>query len=528
MSDLESSARVALAGSERTIPAGAVETGACDENETATVTVIVRAKSPSTEKAAKLAAEAPKDRKYLTRAELAEEHGATHADIEAVERFAREYGLNVVSSSRARRTVELSGTIAALSAAFGTELRSYRLREGTFRGRSGALSLPAALAPRVTGVFGLDNRPQARAQVRRRVRPAAAASGTYTALQVAQAYAFPGEYDGTGQTIAILELGGGYGAQDLATYFSQLGVAEPSVTSVSVDSATNVPDRDPNGADAEVLLDIEVAGAIAPKAKIVVYFAPNTDQGFLDAVTTIVHDTANAPTIMSISWGGPESTWTAQSFTNFDAAFADAATIGMTVTVAAGDNGSSDGVSDGLAHVDFPASSPHVLACGGTSLVANGATISSETVWNDGSSGGATGGGISDAFALPAWQQNANVPPSVNAGAHVGRGVPDIAGNADPQTGYDVYVDGSSGVVGGTSAVAPLWAGLIARLNQAAGKPLGFVNPTLYANPSALDDIVSGNNGAYSAGPGWDACTGLGTPNGTRLLALVEPSSPAS
>jgi kumamolisin len=195
--------------------------------------------------------------------------------------------------------------------------------------------------------------------------------------------------------------------------------------------------------------------------------------------------------------------------------------LGMTVTVASGDSGSSDGVSDGLAHVDFPASSPHVLACGGTTLKFTKAAIASEVVWNDGSSGGATGGGVSDVFPLPAWQSAAKVPPSANAGAHIGRGVPDVAGNADPETGYEVIVDGSTSIIGGTSAVAPLWAGLIARINANAGKPVGFINPHLYAAPAALRDVRSGNNGAYAARTGWDACTGLGSPNGPKLETLL-------
>lgn len=521
MSDPIASNRSVLAGSERTIPAGAIEAGPCDEREIATVTVVVRAKASSAARAAELALLEPQQREYITRASFAEQFGASRSDIEAVERFAKESGLTVIRSSRARRSVELSGTIADLAAAFGTELRAYRLGDQQFRGRTGALSLPATLAPIVAGVFGLDNRPQARAQFRRLAAATVPTASPFTVPQVAEAYGFPSDFDGTGQTIALLELGGGYAASDLEAFFTGLGITEPSVTSVSVDKAENAPTGDPNSADAEVLLDIEVAGAIAPGAKILVYFAPNTDQGFLDAITTIVHDTTHNPTILSISWGGPESTWTAQSFTSFDAAFADAVTLGMTVFVAAGDSGSSDGVTDGVAHVDFPASSPHVMACGGTQLIADGATIESEIVWNGGASDGATGGGISDEFGLPTWQQNANVPPSVNAGARVGRGVPDVAGNADPQSGYDIYVDGSAGVVGGTSAVAPLWAGLTARLNQAVGKPLGFLNPTLYANPSGLHDITAGNNGAYSAGPGWDACSGLGAPNGAALLALA-------
>jgi kumamolisin len=217
--------------------------------------------------------------------------------------------------------------------------------------------------------------------------------------------------------------------------------------------------------------------------------------------------------------------------TSMDEAFQAAAAMGVTVCVAAGDDGSTDGVTDGLNHVDFPASSPNVLACGGTKLVASGNSITSETVWNElANNEGATGGGISDFFTpVPSWQASAGVPPSANPNHNVGRGVPDVTGNADPTTGYVTLVDGNSDVIGGTSAVAPLWAGLIALINESIGKPAGFINPLLYQNVSADDDfndITTGNNGAYSAGPGWDACSGLGSPIGTQVAAaLGAPSS---
>jgi kumamolisin len=166
-----------------------------------------------------------------------------------------------------------------------------------------------------------------------------------------------------------------------------------------------------------------------------------------------------------------------------------------------------------------------VLACGGTRLVGSSGTISSETVWNDlASNEGATGGGISDVFPLPSWQAGAGVPASANPNHHVGRGVPDVAGDADPTTGYVTLVDGQSGVIGGTSAVAPLWAGLMALINQSFGKPVGFVNALLYQNQEKtadFKDITSGNNGAYSAGPGWDACTGLGSPIGAQVASVL-------
>ncbi len=198
--------------------------------------------------------------------------------------------------------------------------------------------------------------------------------------------------------------------------------------------------------------------------------------------------------------------------------------MAVTVTVAAGDNGSTDGVTDGLQHVDFPASAPHALGCGGTSLKVDGTAIASETVWNDGAALGAGGGGVSDVFPLPDYQASAHIPPSANPGGRVGRGVPDVCGDADPDTGYTVRVDGQTMPIGGTSAVAPLWAGLVALLNEALGHPVGYLQPFLYSAPATagLRDIVSGSNGAYTAGRGWDPCTGLGSPDGSALLEALK------
>jgi kumamolisin len=293
----------------------------------------------------------------------------------------------------------------------------------------------------------------------------------------------------------------------------------PSVSAVSVDGGSNQPG---SSADAEVDLDIEVAGALAPAATFVVYFAPNTDQGFYDAISQAAHSSSQPATVMSISWGGPEDSWSAASRNAMETALEDAAALGVTVCVAAGDGGSSDGESDGQPHADYPASSASVLGCGGTKLMSSGTTITSEVVWDETAAGeGVTGGGVSAVFALPTWQANANVPVAPNG--FTGRGVPDVAGNADPLTGYDVLVDGQSEVVGGTSAVAPLWAALVARLNQQLGKSLGLASVVLYATGgNGFHDITQGNNGTYQAGTGWDACTGWGSPNGTVLLAALS------
>ncbi len=507
-----------------------------DERIEVTVRLRPRAALPAAVKTQTMHAGPPDARNYLSRQQLAADYGADPQDIAKVEAFAAANQLRVAHVSAARRSVWLCGTAAEMSAAFGVTLREYSLpRGGTYRGLDGEISIPADLAGIVVGVFGLDNRPQARPSFRLRrhptgqpgIRPAAAQPAQqFTPDQVARLYNFPTGVDGTGQCIGIIELGGGYNTSDLNTYFSGLGVKAPSVSSVSVDGGTNSPSGDPNSADGEVMLDIEVAGVVAPGAKIVVYFCPNTSQGFLDSITQAVHDTVNKPSVISISWGGPESGWTAQAMEQFDQAFQDAAAVGITVCVAAGDQGSDDGVGDGLAHTDFPASSPNVLACGGTTLDGSGGAITSEVVWNDLPDGGATGGGISAQFPLPSYQQGAGVPPSANPGGRVGRGLPDIAANADPNTGYEVRVDGSAAVVGGTSAVAPLWAGLVALLNQSLGKPVGFLNPNFYGpvhQAGAFRDIVSGNNGAYSAGPGWDACSGCGVADGAKVLAALKP-----
>jgi kumamolisin len=479
---------------------------------------------------------APHQRPPLTREAFAAAHGADPADVQEVARFARQHGLRVVGPrTLAGRMVHLSGTIANFRRAFRVGLAVYRYAGGIYRGRTGPVNVPLILDGVVQGVFGLDNRPVAKPHFRRKKQLGGAwphALGlSYSPTDVAKLYNFPAGADGKGQCIGIVELGGGYSPGDLSLYFRRLGIPLPQVVSVSVNGAQNRPTGNPNGPDGEVMLDIEVAGAVAPGAKIVVYFARNTDQGFLRAINRAVLDRVHRPSVISISWGGPESSWTQQSLNAFNSAFHAAGHMGVTVCVASGDGGSTDGQPGRLAHVDFPASSPYVLACGGTRLEASGGSISAETVWNDGPQGGGGGGGISEYFPLPPWQANAGVPPSVNPGHHVGRGVPDLAGNADENTGYKVRVDGTDTVIGGTSAVAPLTAGLVALVNQELGTPVGYLNPLLYSKlgkSNAFHDITQGNNdltgnlGAYKAGPGWDACSGFGSPNGSAILAALQ------
>ncbi len=523
--------RFALPGSEK-LPFAQTPTGKAASGSL-TVTVLVRPKTPLDPRSV--------GKLRLTRSSFAQQHGPDPVALKAVRAFAKDFALAVEPGSPApgRRGIRLTGTAAAMQKAFGVNLEQQTENGVTYRVRQGAIELPIELQGLVEAVLGLDSRPQAMPHFRvARNSPAPtipggdagarsivshAAGTSFTPVEIANLYQFPTNRSGAGQTIGIIELGGGYRTADITAYFKSLGLTPPKVVAVSVDKGKNAPTTS-SSADGEVMLDIEVAASVAPGAGIAVYFAPNTDQGFIDAISTAVHDPVNKPSVISISWGGPESSWTQQALSALDAACQAAAALGVTITAASGDNGSTDGATGNT--VDFPASSPHVLACGGTKLTASGGAITSEVVWNElANNEGATGGGVSNVFPRPSWQAGANVPaPSNPAG---GRGVPDVAGDADPATGYTIRVDKQTLVIGGTSAVAPLWAGLIAVANQQNGTSAGFIHPTIYAAKSATGfrDITQGNNGAFSAAPGWDACTGLGSPIASALIPLLATST---
>jgi kumamolisin len=515
---------VPLPNSDHSAPLNCRQVGKTSATQQLTVTVVLKRAQP-------LDIAALKGRQ-LSREEYLNTHGATQAAMDQVRTLAARHGLTLVHEDRAARRVWLRGTAQQLEQTFGVQLNDYEHTApppagSYFHSFTGKISVPEPESAVIETVLGLDTRPIAHPHIRWlsqivKANPNAA-ENSFTPPQVAKAYDYPTTVNGAGQCIALIELGGGFEESDIETYFGQLGITPPTVVAVPVDGGTNSP-GDPNGADGEVALDIQVAGSIAPGARIAVYFTPNTNQGFQDAISAAIHDTTNKPSVISISWGGPESSWDTSSLSSFDNTLQSAAALGVTITVASGDSGSSDGVSDGANHVDFPSSSPHVLGCGGTELEISNGVRSSETVWNDQSQGGgASGGGVSSYFALPSWQSGANVPAPT--GGQGGRGVPDVAGDASPETGYQIFVDGESAVVGGTSAVAPLWAALVALVNQQTGRNAGFLNPALYAGGEAnFYDITSGTNGSYKASAGWDPCTGLGSPDGQKIATLVTSS----
>ncbi len=542
---------ISLPLSERQPVVGSRIIADSDPDERISVTLYVRTnpKAPPLQDVNMVAVNAPP----LSDAAFLEAYGANSADIKKVVDTVTQGGLEVINSSVEKRSVEVAGPTRAIEAFFGVKLQLYQTAEGAYRGRTGAVNIPAGLAQIVEAVLGLDNRKVGAPRLRRDQRAAfgvatvqhideARASGlrpnTYLPTMLSQIYRFSPGTDGDGQCVAILCFNdpsshGGYSRDALGRYFtSVLGVPMPQLVDVVVRGQGNDPGddtgADPADTSGEVMLDIQMVGGIAPKARQVAYFSQFTEQGWVDLINTIITDTVNKPSVISCSYGNPEddqrSAWTLGAIKKVNEAFNAAALRGITICCASGDDGSRDQAGDGRAHADFPASSPYVLGCGGTKLLVSASGHPWEMVWNNGP-GSATGGGVSRFFPLPAWQRHAGVPPSANSG-HIGRGIPDVSGVADPQTGVVIItLDGQHlAVIGGTSATAPMWSGLIARLNQALGKPLGFFNPTLYGYLShgVLRDVYYGNNGAYAARSGWDACTGLGSPDGVNLLAALK------
>jgi len=526
--------KIALAGSFRADPPGATYVGDVDPDERVVVTVHLKRRSPDRFQPGS-AGDLARLSKPMTRRALAAQRRRTHARAAArIEKLAKAYRVTVRRIDLGQRVVTLEASARTMTEVLGATLRIYDDDQYRFRARVGQLMIPKEIAPWTRAILGFDQRPVARRLPR---LGALAGSGGRAGLwptEIAALYGIPLDRDVSSVCVGIVALGGGYLASDLAKALAATGRQAPSVVDQAV--VLDAPTADDglaaqNGnnfdggtvSDQEVALDLQILAGLLPKARIVVYFAGNTIQGLVGAINQAIFDDVNRPQVLSVSWGSAERFWSESARDAMQAVLADAKRLQVTVLFAAGDELATGGLTDGKAHVWFPASSPYALSCGGTLPKLNGATgISEETVWHEGASG--TGGGISDVFPVPAYQSSLVLPPSVNDGV-VRRGVPDVAAAAAGSPGYRIVLNGVEVVKDGTSAVAPLWAGLIAIANAARGKPLGFVNSTLYSNQALFRQIDHGDNRidgkGYDAGAGWNACTGLGVPKGAEIVTAL-------
>jgi kumamolisin len=491
----------------------------------------------------------------LTREQYSEKFGASDLDLSLVCQFAEHYNLTVLGTYKDSAKVQLSGTVSSFNEAFKITINDYTDDVETYRSFSGTLSVPTELSGVITGVMGLDDYGKNKLirSISEKLDPAEVDAGnipaadtlpgaTYlTPQQVSAAYNYPVSpqgysYNGYGRTIGLLQFDGGWTQTNLDSSFGDIGLPNPTVKDVLLLGQTNDPTET---ASAEVMLDIFVAAGMAPKANIVVYFAPNVVSNYIDAFDYIIADTTNNPDVISISWCYIELGWQvfySSIINTMNDRLATCATLGITVVAATGDWGAQGGNYGGAYPATIPmlASNPYVLAAGGTSLVLHANNvIQNEVAWNHDGSG--TGGGTSVLWNLPSYQSGLTVKyfPVGNTASLTVRGIPDIAGNADSATGYRFYYGDTNSYVqvGGTSATAPQVAAFIAIINQLCGRRLGFTHPLFYANQLSFNDITTGNNGyyatntalpAYYATTGWDACTGLGSIRGNAIYQLVR------
>ena len=528
---MDTTARVLLANSAVTVPIDAVS-GPLNLSAPLTITILVRRPThngQSMKEYADLVTNGTTQ--HIGHEEFGSRFGASQEDLGLISDFAARFGLAVDSTHINAAQVKLSGSAEQFNQAFGITLLMVTSGGRSYISYNGTVSIPENLDGTIEYVLGLDD---SQLLMRAGVEFAPeepgymgdTASVPLTPMQSADAYGFP-NHDGYGTCIGIIELGGGYTAENLDSSFSAVDLPTPTVISIGVDGAGNAPDYFNS---AEVVGDIFVAGAAAPGAKIAVYFAPNSTQGFIDAVAEAVHDAVNSPSVISISWAGYEIFWAG---TAMESVLQAAAILGITVCVASGDNGAGNAgffARNGIIDTNlYPSSSPYVLSVGGTRLELNDdCSIAVESVWNQGNN--ASAGGVSVVYSVPSWQSGliATVYPGDAATELTGRGIPDVAANGDPGTGYlyFCYPSNSQVQVGGTSLAAPLWAALIARIVVLTGRRVGFVNGQLYNNTGVLRDITLGDNVTngigYSATAGWDACTGLGSPDAAKIYQLYR------
>ncbi len=550
--------------SERPAPPPGVLKGELDTSAPMDITVQLRSKASDltmdrTLKRIALGRQAP-----LSDQQFMDKFGASEQSLSELSKFASNNGLKISEADLRSGRVVLSGETGSFARAFQTNLSQYDLHGLSIRGREGALMVPNSLANHIEGIYGVDNRPQANFYSKvlgsapqeapkttgsgqsnkvalRAENPAPAPAepapapiepkkaGGYMPNEVADAYQFPQGTTGKGQGVAIIQLGGGVDMANEQAYYKAHGLKTPDIKVISVNGAKTKAGFDA-AADGEVSLDSQVIGAVAPNAKQALIFAPNSDRGFIDAITraTFPEKGENPNQVISISWGAPMESWTEQGRRGMNLAFKKAALKGLSVFAASGDDGAINASPSRTFQVDYPAADPYVTGTGGTRLTIQNGKIASEVAWNNGLGRGAGGGGISP-DPVPDYQVGLKMPANANKTGIPGRGVPDVAGNADPVTGYRIRVGGSESIIGGTSAVSPLYAALAARLNEGLGpgKQVGFMNPFLYKHGMAgtakfYNDIIKGDNNGYNTGPQWDAVTGWGSLNGEKLLQAYK------
>jgi kumamolisin len=454
---------------------------------------------------------------YLTVKQFAARYGATSSTIAKVAKYLRSQGLQTEKASANHLTISAGGTAAQVEKAFGTTLAQFREKGSnhTYFANTAAPKLPTGIASAVSDISGLNNyakyhhNSQANT-VPHAVSPHAAAGLNPTTAKKAYnlTSTVSAGYNGAGSTVGLLEFSG-YSQSDVTKYDTNYSLSVATPTVVSAGGGTT----DTSGQD-EVDLDIEVVQALAPGSTIKVYEAPNSDAGETAVYSKLVSD--DVP-IVSISWGIYESGETSSNRTALNTDFQEAAAQGQSVYAASGDSGSDDAGNGGTS-VDFPASDPYVTGTGGTTLTTSSGTWSKETAWSG------SGGGVSSIFTRPSFQTS-----SENSSSY--RGVPDVAADANPSSGWSIYTEGAWYEFGGTSAAAPNWAAFTAILddeaNATGGSTLGYANSTIYAlassssYSSAFHDVTSGSNGSYSAGTGYDKVTGWGSYNGANFIAAV-------
>jgi kumamolisin len=499
--------RVAIPGTERVVWPGSRHAEALSSDAGVRLTAWLRPRSGGeldTAGAQRISATPPLLRTYADRKTLSKATGADPDDVEVLRRYCKRFGLDVTDVSW--RAAIISGPIEQLVKAFGATVAIFEDSGGMrFRHRSEALHVPSEIATVVRGIFGMHQWPRSRklGSLQRHSTP-------LLARDVAKRYAFP-DADGNGQTIGVVQLGGVFKADDFEACMKAQGLAPAQPIVKRVDDAA-LTHYAATFKDLEAALDVQIIGALAPGARIVVYQALNDERGFLDAIRAAIFDEEHAPSVLSISYGWPEPLWTPVALAILEDLFTVAALVGVSVFCSSGDDGAELDY-DGTPHVVAPASSPFATACGATVIASP--PDAGEQAWEK------TGGGFSDRFDVPAWQGVARTSAAQN-GVTAGRGVPDVAGQQGP--GYYVVMDGVELAMGGTSAVAPMWSALTARLNQRLSVPTGFFLPLLYGKPEQqlFSDITTGNNGRFAAGPGWDPCTGLGVPVGAAIETALR------